>query len=284
MTTGRAPLPRRRLLDALFGEAHALERCVRIASVALPAGGRWAQLAAVGRRLVLTSSSDHSGRCRSATLAAPSMAVLSVAAGSCENPALYGERVLPVVVELGRNRRDGLENLGLRIATVASHVRGGYRLGAVLVPYRLCSGCRTEWVYGDGSLWVYAPLATQRRGVLLQISEQDGRVVRTWSMPAFYGALMAVNADGVWIAQSQSGGEPAHTGTAQQVAYQSLYRVAGGMRKPQRVFDLRTWGANWLVAAGGRVWLDVALGRAVYFLATDGATGWGGRVFRVSPA
>ena len=304
MAVGRANHPRRRLLDALFGEARELERrrrrrylfvalfvCIAaaaggwglrsgsrgsaaavgsrvvISSGALPAGGHYAGLEAVGGRLIVTGRYGYwsTGTCNSATVDPLSLRVLSVTRGSCADPAVYGQRVSPVRYLLRTiTPAMGLNTIALRIATVAPHARHGYRLGPIVVRYPQCSDCGIEWIYGDGALWLYAPLASPRAvntGELFRISERTGRVLQHWPMPTFTRGLLAVDGDGVWIAQSLFGGEPAHVPAGQRIDYHSLYRVAPGMRSPQRALDLRTWGANWLVAAGHSVWLDVAENR-----------------------
>ena len=312
---GQGNPPHRRWFEALFGEARerarrrrrrfllvALASCavifgvglvlrggghdagvgvgsrVSIRSVALPAGGHYSQVAVVGKQLVLTGGWQNSptGMCNSATVDPATLRVVAVAQASCADPRLYGRRVLPVAFDLGQSPGEGVSTLALRIATVDPHERAGYRLGPIVVRYPQCSDCRVEWIYGDGSLWVYAPVASPRFGdvgALLQVSERTGRVVRRWPMPVFTRALLAVDADGVWIAQSLFGGEPGHVPADQRIDYDSLYRAAPGMPSPIRTFDLHAWGANWLVAAGHRVWLDIAKNNGTSRLwRLDGAT------------
>ncbi len=75
-------------------------------------------------------------------------------------------------------------------------------------------------------------------------------------------ALLAVDRDGLWIAQSYAGGFPLHATAAQVVAYEGLYRVAPGATTPSRTFTVGLGGASWLAASGHTVWLEANRGRA----------------------
>lgn len=120
-----------------------------------------------------------------------------------------------------------------------------------------------RWILGGGSLWLYAPYPASEMvtgsGELLRISEQIGRVQQRWPMPSFPRALLAVDADGLWIAPSAFSGTPIKTPATRLIPYESLYRVAAGMRTPARRFWLGSGaGAYWMVAAGHTVWLEVS--------------------------
>jgi hypothetical protein len=76
-------------------------------------------------------------------------------------------------------------------------------------------------------------------------------------MPQITRALLATNASGLWIAPSNNSGFPIDASRSQDAAIGSLYRVAPGMRAPERVFDAAPDGARWLLANAQSVWLDV---------------------------
>lgn len=293
----------RRWLDALFGEARELERrrrrrhllvallCglitaslvaglrqggsgalsgaaphVRISWTPLSLRGDYAQLGAVGHRIVVTGGAfggglihGHvTGICHSATVNPLTLRVISRAQGNCGNPALYGRRVLPVTYVASHSGPTGLM-LAVRIATVASGVRDGYRLGPVVLTYSQCSDCQIGWIYGDGSLWVYTPQGARMGaggGELYRISQSTGRVLQRWAMPVFLRPLLAVDSDGLWLSQSLYSGIPSHIPTSQRADYRSIYRVAPGMRTPMRARQLGSLGAYWMVASGHSVWID----------------------------
>jgi hypothetical protein len=80
--------------------------------------------------------------------------------------------------------------------------------------------------------------------------------VQRWLMPSFARPLVAVDADGFWLAPSNESGYPAGVTPAQRILYQSLYRVSPGARAPARVFTIGSYGVLWLVASADTVWLD----------------------------
>jgi hypothetical protein len=76
-------------------------------------------------------------------------------------------------------------------------------------------------------------------------------------MPTITRPLVAVNADGFWLAPSNESGWPTHTPPSQLIRYQSLYHAWAGARAPVRVVGLGGGGgALWLVASAHTVWLE----------------------------
>ncbi|HWE58187.1 MAG TPA: hypothetical protein VG228_00715 [Solirubrobacteraceae bacterium] len=250
----------------------------RLDSAALPTNGAYWQLTATRGRLMLTGGPGAlqeqrvssiaggvvPGTCNATTIDPASLRVLANASGSCGDPRLYGQHVLPVTYVASSRSIYGMFTLGLRVAVASRRARLGYRLGPPVVRYPQCSDCGLEWIYGDASLWVYAPLASARAdhgpGELFRISEQTGRVLQHWQMPVFTRALLAADADGVWISQSLFGGTPSPM-RGRPIDYDSIYRVAPGMRTPQRVRPLGSWGADWIAAYGHTLWVDESDGR-----------------------
>jgi hypothetical protein len=320
MAVGDASRPRRRfgsVIDALFGEARALERrrrrrylmlallgCLLVGAVALtsgggrdraptteaslgaratvssavlPSAGEYTSLAVIGGRLIVSGGPDGSllgsgsvtslaggrafGNCTAGSVDPSSLELTAVASGNCGDPALYVERVLPISSVLrGVPPGGGLQTLAVRIAVVDPAARDGYALGPVVVTYPQCSSCSVEWIYGNGSLWLFAPSvrnAVNSPGELLRVSEHTGRVQQHWLMPGMSRALLAVDSDGLWIAPSLFTGFPIHATASEKLSFESLYRVSAGMRKPARLFTVGPAGAYWMVASGHTVWLDV---------------------------
>ena len=170
---------------------------------------------------------------------------------NCGDPALYGEQVLAVsYVAQPASRTRGVGEFAVRIAHVDPAARDGYTLGPVVMTYQQCSDCSAQWIYGDGSLWLYG------HGELLRVSDTSGKVVQRWAIPPNPRELLAVDADGLWFAPSVEGGFPIHTSASQLIRYESLYRVTPGAKTPARVFEIPGGSALWLVAAGHAVWLE----------------------------
>ena len=244
----------------------------------LPKAGDYFALAAVHGRLIVSGGPDGSlfdsgattamshgrpvGICDAATVDPTTLRLSGFVRGNCGDPALYGERVLPIsYVYRGLPPQGGTLTMAIRVATVDPSAPDGYRLGPVVATYPQCSDCGPRWIHGDGSLWIYdqfvGPRFTPQNGQLLRVSASTGKVVQRWSMPSIDRPLVAVNADGFWLAPSNESGWPTHTPQSQLIRYQSLYHAWAGARAPARVIGLGGGGgALWLVASGHTVWLE----------------------------
>jgi hypothetical protein len=172
----------------------------------------------------------------------------SITRGACDNPALFHRRAM----EIDQYNRHGL--VETRVATVDRNLKSGYSLGPVLFSHEECSDCWEESIYGPRSLWIYAPFSTpnigQQKGELFRISELTGRVLERWAMPSITRALLATDADGLWLTASLDGGGPA-----------VLYHVSPGMRTPAKALRYDTGAvdgppARFLIADKHTVWLE----------------------------
>jgi hypothetical protein len=239
-----------------------------LASKDLPGLGQSPFVAVSEDRLIVSDTANTSfangrveGTCAAASVDAVTLRVVSLVRGNCGDPALFGERVLPIVyAPTLRNAPGwGTNPLAMRVATVDPAAPGGYRLGPVVVTFPDGSDSRAETIYGAGSLWVYAPMTGPRfkPGELLRVSETTGQVVERWKMPHIDRALLATDSDGLWVAPSSESGWPVGATRSEKKADESLYRVAVGMRSPTRVFDIGQQGARWLAAEGQTVWVDI---------------------------
>ncbi len=200
------------------------------------------------------------GTCTAATVKPGTLKLGRVMHANCGDPALYGERVLAVsYLTQPVSPARGPDEFAVRIAHIDPGAPDGYRLGPVVMNYPQCSDCSAQWVYGDGSLWLYSAYhggPSRSSGELLRVSGATGKVVQHWAIPQNPRELLALNADGLWFAPSIEGGYPPHTSASQRLGYQSLYRVTPGARTPLRVLTIGPGGAYWLVAAGHSVWLE----------------------------
>ena len=228
-----------------------------VRSLDLSHSAGYESLALVGARLVLSggpqgslfpsasiAASPHSPaapRCWSAVVNPQTLKLSRLRTGDCEDPGLYGVRVLPVnFVDNG-----GHDDSTVRIARTT--VRG-YTVGPVVMRYSEASDTNAEWTYGDGYLWIYDP-STTRGSELLQISTTTGAILDTIPLPMISRLLMAANADGLWLVPAVTSGWTGHPARA-------LYHVTPGARRAQIAARVATL-ARWIVANGHSVWVDV---------------------------
>ncbi len=245
-----------------------------VASVKLPAAGHYEVLALVGGRLIVSGGASGSlfspgavtpmshgrasGTCDAASVNPATLRLSDLTAASCADPALYGERVLPVSYLAGRvSATNALGVLAVRIARSDPAAPGGYTLGPVVMKYPQCSDCDVQWVYGDGSLWIYDSVSAQG-AELLRVSQSSGAVEQRIAMPQIDRPYLVADADGFWLASSNESGFPSHVKPSQRYIYESLYRVAPGMSAPQRELTIGGGGALWLLASGHTLWLDTS--------------------------
>jgi hypothetical protein len=245
-----------------------------VSSVALPLAGHYDALGVVGGRLIVSggpagslfpsgsttslSRGRPAGTCDAATVNPATLRPTDVRHADCADPALYGERVLAVSYLAGQvSATNALGVLALRIARSDPSAPGGYTLGPVVMRYPQCSDCGADWIYGDGSLWIYDSVSS-RGAELLRVSQSTGAVAQRIAMPSIDRPYIAVNADGLWLADSIESGFPLHVRPSKHYLYESLYRVASGMSAPERELTIGHAGALWLLASGHSVWLDIS--------------------------
>jgi hypothetical protein len=243
---------------------------VAVASLTLPRSGNFSSITVAGRRLIVSGTRDGyalispgystslvggraAGVCDAAAVDPRTLVLGPVVRANCGDPALYGERVLPIAYALVHQAYGGSFATDVRIARFDPAARDQYQLGSVITRYRECSDCQMSWIYGDGSLWIYNPLASltrSRSGELFRISTRTGRVLQRWKMPEIVRALLAVDSNGLWLAPSIESGVPGRLSPARAAPYVSLYRIVPGPRSPRRILTVGGSGARWLVASG----------------------------------
>ncbi|HEY1711500.1 MAG TPA: hypothetical protein VGG07_01285 [Solirubrobacteraceae bacterium] len=237
-----------------------------LGSRTLPALGENPLLSVAGKWLVVSDTDDTTfvdgrvgGTCAAATVDPASLRLISVARGNYGDPSLFDQHVIPVtyVPTVHDHSGWGVNPLAMRISVAVRSAPTGYRVGPVIVTYPDGSDMRAETIDGDGSLWVYAPLVGLRlsHAEVLRVSLRSGRVLERWRMPPITRALLATNADGLWLAPSNESGYSGHATAGEKIAQASLYHITPGTRTPARVFDVGAWGARWLVAHRQSVWL-----------------------------
>jgi hypothetical protein len=213
----------------------------RVSMVPLPARASFYTVEALGDRLLLSGPDTTGNGCDWLVVDAHTLRVKSSLAASCEQPGLAPEPVVPV-----QFYRPQGNQTSVRIARPTSHPeRASY--GPVVMRFPEISDTRLEWTYGPGLLWLY-DVATSHGAEVVEISTATGRVRRTVPMPKLVRPLLAANADGLWIGASveTAMGAPAPTYHLAPLAGAPLLVHRGG------------YAAFWLVAAGHRVWEDIA--------------------------
>lgn len=212
-----------------------------VSMLALPSRAGFYTVGAAGSRLVLSGSDTTGNGCDWLAVDARTLRVTSSLDGSCQQPGLAPEPVVPV-----QFYRPQGNQTSVRIARPTSRPARASS-GPVVMRFPEISDTRLEWTYGPGLLWLY-DVATTHGAEVVEISTATGRVARTVSMPKLVRPLLAADADGLWIAASVETalGAPAPT-----------YRLAPGAGAPLLVHR-GGYAAFWLVASGHRVWEDIA--------------------------
>jgi hypothetical protein len=211
-------------------------------SIVLPSGYWFNQITSVGPRLLLTGSVPRTGsawstRCALAPVDPATLRVGPITVGSCDDPALAGRRVAPVVTYTNDDN-DG--------AIAIAHVDGATGVvstGPVVMTFANASDTRPVLVYGRGSLWVY-DVDTPRGPEVLQVSDSSGAVEATINAPRLYRPLLAANDEGLWLGNSV-GGSPAPF---------ALYHIAPGATRANGVVVGNRLSVFWLAADSDHVW------------------------------
>ena len=187
--------------------------------------------------------------CHSAVVNPRTLTLSRERSGSCDDPTLSGESVLPI--EAGEPRvpffpHDGIGTNTVRIAHLTA-APPGYQVGPVLMRSPQITTAYPVWAFGDGYLWLYDG-TTSQGSELLRISETSGAVLARVSIPALPRPILAADADGLWIAPAVNGGGHA------------VYHLAPGATTATPVLKLSRQYVGWMVAAGHDLWLDVSSG------------------------
>jgi hypothetical protein len=223
-----------------------------VTEVNLSKGDRYDTIARVGGRLILSGSTvsrSDSTVCNSAVVNPATLVLSQARSGNCDDPALAGERVLPIITGepnvpwIG----GGVGTDTVRISHITS-AAPGYRVGPVVMSVPQISDEHAGWTYGDGYRWLYD--GTTRQGSeLLRISLTTGSVLQRLAMPDVPRPILAADDDGLWMAPAVNSG--GHT----------VYHVELGASAATPVFSLPGLQyAAWVVAAGHDVWLNVGSG------------------------
>ena len=219
----------------------------------LPHGGEYDTITLLDGLLTLsgqTAGAHDSTVCHAAVVNPRTLTLSQQHTGSCDDPALSGEPVLPI--EAGEPDvpfRGGGTGIGTDTVRVAHLTAAppGYQVGPVLMRSPQISTAHPVWAYGDGCLWLYDG-TTGRGSELLRISLTSGAVLARVSMPDLPRPILAADADGLWMAPAVNGGGHA------------VYHLAPGAATATQVLKMSRQYVGWMVASGHDLWLDVAFG------------------------
>ena len=170
--------------------------------------------------------------------------------GSCGNPVLSGQTVDTVNSLLPHSYT----------ATLAiDHIdpqTGHVVVGPVVMTYAYVSDTRPVVADADGSLWIY-DVATTAGPEVIQASASTGVVEDTVPVPGLYRPLLAADDDGLWIGESDQGGECSGCGPPSL-----LYHVSSGATSATVAVADSTSVACWMVADGHHLWVGVGADQA----------------------
>jgi hypothetical protein len=139
----------------------------------------------------LSWSCSHSGPAPRVPLAAPPRADVEVKQRLCFGPGM------PKAFRGGNPAQ-----LRLSIPT-----RDGRTLTSVVMAFDDLSDVHLFIAYGPSSLWIYSA-STTSGPLLLRFSDKTGTLLQSVRMPAVTAPYGYANAEGVWIANGQSGTSP----------------------------------------------------------------------------
>jgi hypothetical protein len=226
---------------------------------------KYGDIALVGGKMLLygpaesESDPEVSDTCNSAVLNPVTLQLSNLETSSCANPALAGRTVLPVVTVEPKTPflGGGVATVTVRVSRV-THGSPGYRLGPVVMTFPQESDGWPSWVYGDGSLWLYDSYSPGGYD-LIRISEATGSVVQKIKISEMTEPIIAFDNDGLWLAPSVDGSP-----TQRSVLHLAIgaHEAVPVLTFPRGANDY----ANWMVATGRSVFLNVDTGGRTFTL------------------
>lgn len=225
----------------------------RVATVDLTQNDKFSEIAAVGHRILLYGSTSQStypevaGTCFSAWVDPSSLVLSDERSGSCANPTLQGQQVVPVFgIDKDLPARGGGPSAVVRIAHAVAR-SPGYTLGPVVLtfPALAWGDSAPSWIYGGGDLWLYE-WDNPGGFDLVRVSATTGDVLQRMEVPKIWHPVLAYNDEGLWIAPSGQTGSP-----------EALYLVAPGGTHASAVFHFPADGfAKWILGSGDALWVN----------------------------
>ena len=155
---------------------------------------KYSDITTVGGRILLYGVTtgdlpEASQTCSSAIVNPSTLKLSDLRSGSCADPSLQGESVVPILSAAKTIPGGGVISYAIRVAHVTTSAPG-YRLGPVVMTFPEGSTSNPDWIYGDGSLWLYDASSSGGHD-LIRISESTGDVVQQLNIPSIVRPLLA---------------------------------------------------------------------------------------------
>jgi hypothetical protein len=130
-----------------------------VTTLNLSADDKYAGVAVVGGRIMLYGPDSEldgppSATCSSALVNPSSLKLVDQRTGSCADPTLAGQIVLPVMNATKTLPGGGVLTYAVNISRAVPG-SPGYQLGPVVMTFPEGSSSFPVWTYGGGSLWLY---------------------------------------------------------------------------------------------------------------------------------
>jgi hypothetical protein len=214
-----------------------------VTSLYLPFGASYQSVQPSGASLLVSGSPNTGSGCVWLAVDPVSLTSGRRSRSSCRRPSRAAYPVVPVVIW---NRRSQWQDVRL------AHVSKNVTYGPVVLRYEDASDTRPQWVYANGSLWLY-DVFTTKGSELLRFSAATGRLEQTTAMPRLFRPVIAADADGAWLVAAVNGGVSGQNRAA-------LYHVSA---KTGTVTVVHREGraAFWITAHAHTVWAALISGR-----------------------
>jgi hypothetical protein len=234
--------------------AHTRSSTAKTEHLTFPKDSWFSQITAASNGLLVSGQSQSNPRamptCVAAAVELDPLRLGPTDQGTCNDPLLAGQTVGTVNTTL-----PGSNNATLAIAHLDAQT-GQVLVGPVVMTYAYVSDTRPVMAYGPGLLWIY-DVATTNGPEVMQVSASTGAVMDTVSIPTLYRPLLAANDNGLWIGNSDQGGECTGCGPPSV-----LYHVPPGGSAATVADADSTSVACWMVGDGDHLWVGVGADQA----------------------
>jgi hypothetical protein len=229
-------------------------------AVALPSHYSFTAMSTSGDRLLLTGtapSTTLTPPCIAAPVNPDTLKIGKVIEGNCDNPALWGRSVEPVISEVPHASSLEMAVAIARLNPVTHQVS----TGPVVMTYDRSSDSDPVVANAGGWLWIY-DVASRNGPEVLQISDATGQVTNTASTPLLYRPIATANVDGLWLGNTVQGDQLSSALWHVAPGADSAVAVPGPPASTQQYkagVGLGTYDvyAVWLAGSGDHLWAGI---------------------------